>query len=99
MGEQLVAVADPQYGCRAPHRAAQPCRGAFAPGFALRNHGARSGDHDTRETLRVGKLLSLEDRDHRYAVSIEAHPGADPILEIAAFAGQRRECTAGLDDQ
>jgi len=30
---------------------------------------------------------------------LEAHSGADPILEIAALAGQRRECGAGLDDQ
>ena len=65
----------------------------------MRDHRARSSDDDTREALRVGEFCALEDRNYRRSFSIEAHSRADPIFEVPALAGQRRECGTGLDDQ
>ena len=61
VGEELVAVADPEHGSLLRNRFGKPARTAFTPILPLRHQCARTRDHDPGEGVGIGKRISFVD--------------------------------------
>lgn len=89
-GEQLMNVANAEYGNADVEAGTQSLRRSFAPGIARRDHGMRSADHDSGQAAMIGIAVvhARIEQAQGYAAAKAVGDSATEITDFVPACGK-----------